>query len=189
VIRPKNPLPLSLHSQYASGVWYDVLRFETSFSRGCDCGFANYNLNKDNSVGVRNCCKRLPDTTLSCKTGQAVLAEPDHVPLEGKLTVSFPHRRKVDWTYQQSLIAYLIAATNASNYLVLSTDYDNYSIVYFCRNIEDNKSSEYAWILSRQPQLNQAAKATADGLIDAHFDRSEMYAAEQSGERCEPRDP
>lgn len=81
-----------------------------------------------------------------------------------------------------------VSANNISNYWVLSTDYDNYSIVYFCMNVEDNKSREFAWLLSRQPQLSPAVKATADSLIDAHFDRSKMYQAEQSAERCDPRE-
>lgn len=81
--------------QYTSGIWYDVLRYEAKFSKGCDCGFANYDLKDDLSVGVRNCCKRLPNTTLSCTTGQAKLSEPEHVPLEGKINVSFGKRREL----------------------------------------------------------------------------------------------
>lgn len=84
--------------QYTSGIWYDVLRYEARFSKGCDCGFANYDLKDDLSVGVRNCCKRLPNTTLSCTTGQAKLSEPDHVPLEGKINVSFGKRREFEST-------------------------------------------------------------------------------------------
>lgn len=80
--------------QYTSGIWYDTLRYEARFSKGCDCGFANYDLKDDLSVGVQNCCKRLPNTTLSCVTGQAKLSEPDHVPLEGKINVSFGKRRE-----------------------------------------------------------------------------------------------
>lgn len=92
--------------QYASGVWYDVLRYEAKFSIGCDCGFANYDLNEDSTVKVRNCCKRLPDTTLSCTTGQAKLAEPNHIPLEGKFNVALGPRRKLDLSYQRTLIAF-----------------------------------------------------------------------------------
>jgi apolipoprotein D and lipocalin family protein len=84
-----------------------------------------------------------------------------------------------------------IAAVNEANYLVLSTDYDNYSIVYYCKNIEENKSSQFAWLLSRQSELNKmspAALATANGLIDTHFDRSVMHQAVQSSEQCDPRE-
>lgn len=90
--------------------------------------------------------------------------------------------------YQRASDSLSITANTVSNYWILSTDYDNYSIVYYCENIDNNKSKEFAWLISRQPQLNQAVKATADGLIDTHFDRSKMYQTEQSGERCDPRD-
>lgn len=142
-------------------------------------------------MGVRNCCKRLPNTTLSCVQGNAVLSEPDHVPLEGKINVAFGKRRKssVDsWLINYLRNSYHILAANVSNYWILSTDYDNYSIVYYCINADENKSREFAWLLSREPQLNPAVKSTADGLIDAHFDRSKMFQAEQSAERCDPRD-
>jgi apolipoprotein D and lipocalin family protein len=85
----------------------------------------------------------------------------------------------------------IFTATNEANYLVLSTDYTNYSIVYFCKNIDDSKSSQLAWLLSRKPELNMLnpeALATANGLIDTHFDRSKMHQAVQSSEQCDPRE-
>ena len=81
-----------------------------------------------------------------------------------------------------------ISANSVSNYWILSTDYDNYAIVYYCKNIDDKKSSEFAWLLSREPQLNSAVLNTVDALIDTHFDRSQMYTPDQSAEHCEPRD-
>jgi phage/plasmid-associated DNA primase len=89
------------------------------------------------------------------------------------------------------ILYYHFAATNEANYLILSTDYSNYSIVYYCKNINDNKSSQLAWLLSRQPELNKLnpeALATANGLIDTHFDRSKMHQAVQSSEQCDPRE-
>lgn len=70
----------------------------------------------------------------------------------------------------------------------MSTDYTNYSIVYFCKNIEDNQSYEAAWLLSRQPQLNPTAQAIADVYIDKYFVRSEMLVPQQASEQCDPRD-
>lgn len=75
--------------------------------------------------------------------------------------------------------------------MILSTDYDNYSIVYYCKNIEEQKSSQLAWLLSRQPEfkdMSPAAKTTANTLIDTHFDRSKMHHAVQSSEQCDPRE-
>lgn len=81
--------------QYTGGFWYELLRYDIHFEKGCNCGFANYNLNDDKSeIAVKNCCKRLPNTTLSCSTGRAVLSHPDEVPLRGMLNVAFKDKRK-----------------------------------------------------------------------------------------------
>lgn len=60
-----------------------------TFEIGCDCGFATYSLNADNTVKVKNCCERLPNTHLSCVEGKAAVSFPDEVPLQGKLNVTF----------------------------------------------------------------------------------------------------
>ena len=40
------------------------------------------------------------------------------------------------------------------NYNVLSTDYENYTIVYGCQNLRGNKKRENAWILTRTPTIS-----------------------------------
>ena len=42
----------------------------------------------------------------------------------------------------------------SSDYWVLETDYNTYSLVYSCRSVLGNKS-EFAWILSRRNTLSQ----------------------------------
>lgn len=145
------------------GRWYEILRYEQFFEIGCDCGFADYTINDDGSVRVRNCCKRLPNTTLSCTIGKAVLSYPDEVPLEGKLSVSFR------------------GEPNESNYWLLDTDYDNYVIVYFCRPKKDDasKSAEAFWLLSKQKTINPDIQTKVDEYLDKYFDRSAMRIAKQ----------
>ena len=46
---------------------------------------------------------------------------------------------------------------NEPNYFVLDTDYDTYSVVYSCSNINDLLTFEMMWILSRTPTLSQEA--------------------------------
>jgi hypothetical protein len=36
--------------------------------------------------------------------------------------------------------------------------------------------------------MNPTALATANGLIDAHFDRTKMHQAVQTAEQCDPRE-
>lgn len=92
---PQRPVVTNFDLSKYLGRWYEISRYEQFFEIGCDCGFADYTLNDDGSVRVRNCCKRLPNTTLSCSIGKAVVSFPDEVPLEGKLSVAFRGRGKV----------------------------------------------------------------------------------------------
>ena len=38
------------------------------------------------------------------------------------------------------------------DYRVVSTDYEDYSIVYSCRQLKEDQKLEYMWILSRHPE-------------------------------------
>lgn len=107
--------------QYTGGVWYDVLRYDASFSKGCDCGFANYDLKDDNTVGVRNCCKRLPNTTLTCSLGHAILSEPEHVPLEGKISVGFGKRREFEAVFVISSVFKVLIAFSQQRFKLLGS--------------------------------------------------------------------
>ena len=68
------------------------MRYEQSYEKGCDCGFAEYRKNEDGTVDVKNCCERLPSTDVGCSKGLAVLSYPDAEPLEGRFNVSFRGR-------------------------------------------------------------------------------------------------
>ena len=50
-------------------------------------------------------------------------------------------------------ISYLgLKQPKTSNYMVLDTDYENYSIVYHCRRLTQEQIVQ---ILSRQPEMNR----------------------------------
>lgn len=71
---------------------------------------------------------------------------------------------------------------NKPNYMVLSTDYENYSIVYNCKN-KDEKSKETFWLLSRTPELNPEVKTAVYEIVDKYFDRSIMKTVDHSSEK------
>ena len=52
-----------------------------------------------------------------------------------------------------------------SNYGILSTDYDNYVIVYSC-NDYTFFSYEYLWILSRKPEIDEMPLKMAEAMIE-----------------------
>ena len=69
------------------------------------------------------------------------------------------------------------------NYIVLDTDYDNYSIVYSC-NEKINK--QIIWVLTRSPRINHATNQKMDQVLAAkvpNFTRSRLRKTHQ-GREC-----
>ncbi|XP_050088550.1 apolipoprotein D-like [Anopheles aquasalis] len=152
--------------RYVEGRWYEILRYEQYFEKDCDCGYATYTPQTDGSVKVENCCERLPNTTVKCSIGKAVVSFPDQFPLEGKFNVTFG------------------GPPNNSNYWIMETDYDNFAVIYYCKNISDSKSAEAAWVLSKQRTINATVRAVVDKLVDKFLVRQDMRVTEQSQEKC-----
>lgn len=68
---------------------------------------------------------------------------------------------------------------SVSNYWILDTDYDNFVIVYYCKIIDDDTSSEAFWLLSRTPKLNSKVKDLTDSLTSRFFEPKDIRIAEQ----------
>ncbi|XP_068427389.1 apolipoprotein D-like [Clinocottus analis] len=111
------------------GKWYDFQRVPNAFQKG-ECCTATYSLQSPGVVGVFN-SELLANGTISFISGSATAKDPSE---PAKLQVSFfesaPH----------------------SPYWVLSTDYDNYSLVYSCTDL-GVLHVNFAWIMSRHPTL------------------------------------
>ncbi|XP_055546320.1 apolipoprotein D-like [Wyeomyia smithii] len=152
--------------RYITGKWYEILRYDQHFERGCDCGYATYSARDDGSINVENCCARLPNTTKHCSVGQAVVSFPDEIPLRGKLNVTFG------------------GPPISSNYWIMDTDYDNYAVIYACKNISHSKSAEAAWVLSKHRTISSEVRPIVDGLVDQYLSRSDMRITEQSQSKC-----
>uniref|UniRef100_A0A3Q1JNI9 Apolipoprotein D n=2 Tax=Anabas testudineus TaxID=64144 RepID=A0A3Q1JNI9_ANATE len=113
------------------GTWYEIQKLPNTFQRG-ECSTATYSLNSPGVVGVLN-RELLSNRTVSAITGTAVSKDPTE---PAKLLVSF---------FENS---------PPSPYWVLSTDYDNFSLVYSCTDL-GVLHMEFAWILSRKPSLSE----------------------------------
>lgn len=152
--------------RYISGKWYEILRYDQYFEKDCDCGYATYTLKRTNTLKVENCCERLPNTKPHCSIGKAVVSFPKVVPLEAKLNVTFG------------------GPPNNSNYWIMDTDYDNYAVIYSCKNISGNKSAEAAWVLSKQRTIKPEVQSKVDQLVDEYLVRADMRVTEQSQSIC-----
>ena len=85
--------------------------------------------------------------------------------------------------YKFSLIIFIhFAAPDTSNYWILDTDYDNYSIVFSCKNLSKRKSAEAAWLLSKTRTLNPDISDKVNDMMRKYFDYDAMRTAKQSKE-------
>merc|ERR1711976_112558 len=113
------------------GTWYEYERDFVVFEFMMTCGRANYSLNEDGSVKVRN------TGTLFGKA----------VDIYGSATVPDPKEPA------KLVVKFFDGDTETiPNYWVVDTDYDNFSVVYSCRDIARgwfDVRSEIVWILTR----------------------------------------
>ncbi|XP_063318879.1 apolipoprotein D-like [Pelmatolapia mariae] len=140
------------------GKWHEIQRLSNSFQKG-QCSTATYSLQSPGVVGVLN-KELLPDGTIDSINGTAKAASSSE---PAKLLVTF------------------FENTPPSPYWVLSTDYDNFALVYSCTEME-SLHGEFIWILSRNPTLPKETLeelqsilssfgASVENLLDTNQDR------------------
>lgn len=59
-----------------------------------------------------------------------------------------------------------------TNYYVLATDYFQYGLVWACEDLPDNRSREFATVISRTPELPESYNERVDEIIDRFMDRT-----------------
>uniref|UniRef100_A0A182PVH1 Apolipoprotein D n=1 Tax=Anopheles epiroticus TaxID=199890 RepID=A0A182PVH1_9DIPT len=150
------------------GKWYELQRYESVFEENFDCVQVRYTLNDDGSVQVSNSAYNLFNGSTINALGRAVLSYPDEEPLQAKLNVSF-----------------FGAPNDLSNYWVLDTDYETFSVVWNCQPVGEQQSEESFWVLSRTPTL----PADTNVMFRIHYimrryiDRSLLRFTRQLDER------
>nr|ANC90402.1 polycalin [Spodoptera exigua] len=123
------------------GKWYELARYPQPNQSG-QCNSAEYGSLPNNAVSVLN--SQVINEELSTITGQAVLASTDGT---GQLSVTFND------------------PANPSNYYILATDYNEFALVYSCRNVEGGKRRVGSWILSKTGTVSAASQAIIDKTI------------------------
>jgi len=118
------------------GTWYEIARFDHSFERGLQGVTATYSLRKDGKIEVLN---------QGYKNG-----------FEGKQSKAIGKAKlKSDATPRNLLVSFFWIFYAPYNILELDPDYQ-YALI-------GSNSSDYLWILSRTPQMDEA---TYSKLID-----------------------
>jgi len=136
------------------GRWYEYSNYDIFFQANGTCDTAQYtDVTEEGgpvTIGVYNRAVDIGTKEYGGAKGTAVLGEPDNATKPGKLIVNFydPPSKMV---------------SNTTNYNILDTDYDSYTIVYFCRQVNVTTKSEYLWILTRE-------RIPAQALVDQATD-------------------
>ncbi|XP_041970035.1 uncharacterized protein LOC121726651 [Aricia agestis] len=124
------------------GRWRLIESYASEFQTGT-CSDATYSLGSDNTVVVVN--SEVVNQNLVTITGSAVVSSTDN---SGKLLVTFP------------------GAPEPIEYIILDTDYSNYSLVYSCSNINNQQRRIWSWKMSRSRELTETAIENINRVID-----------------------
>ncbi|XP_065356951.1 apolipoprotein D-like [Calliphora vicina] len=124
------------------GTWYEYSKYPFIFEVGQKCQQAVYKNIGNDTVSVVNTGIYVIINKPNSAVGSAKVLAP------GQLAVEF-RNQKVD----------------TANYLVLGTDYDNWVVVYSCRNISSYGHAKLLWILTRQRLPSDEAILAAKQVI------------------------
>lgn len=111
------------------GLWYEIDKFQQNFEKSCSHATAMYNLKTDGNISVENVCYNENWVPIRKINGTARQID------NNKFNVSFEGIPTKYNNYHEA------------NYIILATDYINYSVVG-----SENKNS--LWILSRRKYLD-----------------------------------
>uniref|UniRef100_A0A1I8QEX8 Lipocalin/cytosolic fatty-acid binding domain-containing protein n=1 Tax=Stomoxys calcitrans TaxID=35570 RepID=A0A1I8QEX8_STOCA len=131
--------------------WYEYSKYPFIWEAGQKCQYAIYKNNGNGTVAVKN-------------VGTYVVINKSHS-VQGTAKVIAPG---------QLAVAFRNQTADEPNYLVLGTDYDNWVVVYSCKNVSSFAHTKIIWILTRQRQptdeaIQQAKQILKDNLLSEDF--------------------
>ncbi|XP_037876122.1 chlorophyllide A binding protein isoform X2 [Bombyx mori] len=124
------------------GRWRLIESYPSDNQRG-QCNEATYTAGTGNTVVVQN--TQVTNQALGQITGSAVPATTDG---SGKLLVTFP------------------STATPFELWILDTDYDSYSLVYGCVNLNTQQRRVWSWKMSRTNTLTQAATTAINTIVN-----------------------
>ncbi|XP_028449555.1 apolipoprotein D-like [Perca flavescens] len=142
------------------GKWYDIQGLPNTFKKG-ECAMATYSLSPGVEFSVLH-SELLADGTIISAIGSAIAEDPSE---PAKLQFFFENDAPVP-------------------YWVLSTDYDNYALVYSCIELGAMHAA-YAGIVSRQPTLPEETIKELHGTLSSFgVGADKLLTANQDAASC-----
>ncbi|XP_036453071.1 apolipoprotein Da, duplicate 2 [Colossoma macropomum] len=158
---PTPPVQQNFDPTQYVGRWYEIQKLPNAFQKG-ECAQATYTL-QDGVVLVLN-QELLADGTVSSIEGTAKPKDPSE---PAKLEVSF------------------FEGVPPGNYWVLSTDYENYSLVFGCSDYLGLFHVEFAWILSRSRSLPKETLSELQDILTSNgINIDTLTSTDQDPGRC-----
>ena len=144
-----------------SGVWYETLRSKNIDFEKYECNKAKLTMRKDGKIDVLNSEYNINKDKLYKKTAVLTLSS-------------------ADGYFKYSLLGSRI------DYRVLSTDYDNYAIVFSCSNSFILWKTEFVWIFSRARLVSPADLDLYLGKLTdqlSYYNYEKFHQTDQ-GDKC-----
>ncbi|KGL81448.1 Apolipoprotein D [Tinamus guttatus] len=139
------------------GKWYEIEKLPSNFEKG-RCIQANYMQDENGKLKVIN---------------KELQSNGKFKEIEGEVTymeVKEPAKMGISFNW----------FTPSAPYWVISTDYENYSLVYSCTNIIWLFHINYAWIMSRAPEMHPETVTNLKSLLQSYkIDTDKMMPTDQ----------
>lgn len=168
---PVKEVQLNFNLTQYLGVWYEIQRYEADFQVSLDCVTAEYTLEDPNVA------------RLTVVNAGVMFNETTGMPFEvrGAAVPSFPEDSRVPAKFS---VAFFGLEPDRSNYWVLGSDYNTYSVVWSCEQVTADTYNEFSWVLSREKEMTPAAFARVYSVIAANNIAIEDYRFTEQSVRC-----
>jgi len=134
------------------GAWYEIRSYFAIFELGVNCSLANYTLLPNNRIRVNNSGTVFNHNHTRVMTNATGVAFAPNPAIPAKLVVMFDNMNRT------------------GDYWVVETDYNNFAVVWACKNIAGGFfHEEHSWVLGRSPSgFNGDIEAQIDKALSTH---------------------